>query len=64
MLITCKKGTNETLKNPENSLFLHFFALFRYFFPGFLSLFHFFCCTFAAEKKSKSTKGFIMTINL
>lgn len=28
MLITCKKGTNETLKNPENAPFLHFFALF------------------------------------
>lgn len=28
MLITCKKGTNETLKNPENAPFLHFLILF------------------------------------
>lgn len=28
MLITCKKGTNETLKNPENAPFLHFFLHF------------------------------------
>lgn len=34
MLITCKKGTNETLKNPENALFLHFFDTFSLNFLG------------------------------
>lgn len=59
MLITCKKGTNETLKNPENTLFLHFFPLFRYFFQRFLCLFHFLVVLLRQRKKSKSTRGFI-----
>lgn len=41
MLITCKKGTNETLKNPENAPFLHFFALFDTFSLNFLGCFIF-----------------------
>ena len=34
MLITCKQGTNETLKNPENAPFLHFFDTFSLNFLG------------------------------
>ena len=34
MLITCKKGTNETLKNPENAPFLRFFDTFSLNFLG------------------------------
>lgn len=63
MLITCKKRTNETLKNPENTLFCVFLHFFDTFSLNFLGCF-IFSCTFAAKKKSKSAKGFIMNINL
>ncbi len=51
MLITCKKGTNETLKNPENAPFLHFFCTFLILFPRISWAVSFFSCIFAAEKK-------------
>lgn len=41
MLITCKKGTNETLKNPENAPFLHFLHFFDTFSLNFLGCFIF-----------------------
>lgn len=64
MLITCKKGTNETMKNPENAPFLHFFCTFLILFPEFLGLFHFLVVLLQQRKNSKSAKGFIMNINL
>ncbi len=57
MLITFRKGTNETLKNHENALFSVFLGSFLIFFPEFLGLSHFLVVLLQLRKKVNQEKG-------